>query len=192
MAYSLSIGLAQVAPFNQYTREEVCTCHQAQKACMPAFVFSIPGQVNFRTALDHLLHCNSRICSSLRKKVRYGMQRKLQWLFQEEALLGCIYVQPLLYHMRKVVNLGKKENFLVVSKHLSRCPQESCSRLRRSILLTVRDAVSPNANPKDLSFEWKIGNRKPSCGINALPTLLPPRFISINSYLANHHGVIST
>lgn len=146
MAYSLSIAFTPVLPLEPQTINPTCSCHDALKACMPAFVFSIPGQVNFRAALDHLLTCNSRDCSSLRKKVREGIQTKLRWLFQQEALLGCIYVQPLLYGVKKVANLEKRQNFLVVAKHLSRCPQESCARLRRSLLLTVRSKVSPNVN----------------------------------------------
>jgi hypothetical protein len=90
------------------------------------------------------------MCSSLRKKVRLGMQKKLRWLFQQEALLGCIFVQPMLYRMAAVVDLDKKENFVAVAKHLSRCPQESCARLRRSLLLSIRDHVSPAATRNQL------------------------------------------
>src|SRR6478752_2862833 len=140
MPYSLSLRLVPVPVFEPAALPSY-NCHQAQKACMPAFVFSVPGQVNFREALHHLLTCQSRMCGSLRKKVRLGMQKKLRWLWREEALLGCIYVQPLLYRMAAVVDLDKKENFAAVAKHLSRCPQESCARLRRSLLLSIRDHV---------------------------------------------------
>ena len=144
MAYSLSLRLVPL-PIFEPAVQPLYSCHQAQKACMPSFVFSVSGQVNFREALHHLLSCQSRMCASLRKKVRQGMEEKLGWLWQEEALLGCIYVQPLLYRMAAVVDLGKKENFGAVAKHLSRCPQESCARLRRSLLLSIRDHVSPAA-----------------------------------------------
>jgi hypothetical protein len=108
-------------------------------------VFSIKGQVGFRTSLDHLLSCRKRDCAILRKKVKDSMHSKLRWLFEEQVLLGCIHAQPFLYKSRSVVNLKEQRNFNAVAHHLAHCPQESCSRLRRALLLSVRDNVSPSA-----------------------------------------------
>lgn len=119
---------------------------------MPPFVFSVPGQVNFRLALDHLLTCKRRDCASLRRQVREGMQQKLRWLFQQEALLGCVLLQPMIYRAHTVINLGKNHNFQMISHHLANCPHEACARLRRSVLLTIRDNVSPNANQKEFAL----------------------------------------
>ena len=124
---------------------QTCTCHQAQKRCMPSFVFSVAGQVGFRAALDHLIACNTRDCASLRKKVKDGMYEKIHWLFKEEVLLGCVHVQPFLYRSRSIQDIRKQRHFITVASHLSQCPHESCARLRRSVLLKVRDNVSPNA-----------------------------------------------
>lgn len=78
------------------------------------------------------------------------MSKKLHWLFQQEALLGCITVQPFLYRTNSVLNLDDKKNFTFVTKHLAHCPHESCARLRRALLLTVRSTVSPNTREKVL------------------------------------------
>ncbi len=125
--------------------EREFTCREAYRGCMPSFVFSIAGQVGFRAALDHLLACRKRDCSSLRKKVREGMHLKLQWLFTEDALLGCVHIQPFLYRTNKIVNLKLPQNFATIAYHLAHCPHESCARLRRALLLRVRDNVSPAA-----------------------------------------------
>lgn len=141
----LALGNIQTVSDPLATMAQDCTCHQAQKRCMPSFVFSVAGQVGFRTALDHLINCTSRDCASLRKKVKDGMYDKLRWLFQEEVLLGCIHVQPFLYRSRSVNDIRKQRHFVTIASHLSQCPHESCARLRRSVLLKVRDNVSPNA-----------------------------------------------
>ncbi|MBI1834027.1 MAG: hypothetical protein HYR90_04360 [Candidatus Andersenbacteria bacterium] len=120
-------------------------CQDAYHGCMPSFVFSIAGQVRFRAALDHMLTCNKQMCMSLRKKVKDGMHVKLQWLFQEDALLGCVHVQPFLYGSKNPVDIRMQRRFLPVASHLAQCPHDSCSRLRRAMLLTIRDLVSPNA-----------------------------------------------
>ena len=122
------------------------TCQEANKACMPSFVFSVAGQVKFRGALDHILGCNKQCCASLRKKVKDGMHTKIQWLFNEDVLLGCVHVQPFVYGSRRPVDIRVTRKFVPVAAHLSQCPHDSCARLRRSVLLTIRDLVSPNAN----------------------------------------------
>lgn len=122
------------------------TCHDVQKACMPSFVFSVSGQTKFRAALDHLLTCQKRECSILRRKVKDGMRDKLQWLFQEDVLLGCVHVQPFLYGSSHVRDVRQQRHFMPVAEHLAMCPHESCARLRRSLLLKVRDFVSPANN----------------------------------------------
>jgi hypothetical protein len=126
------------------------SCGEAQKACMPAFVFSTAGQVGFRNALEHLVECKRKDCISLRKKVRESMYDKLKWLFSEHVLLGCIGCQSFLYGIRQPLNLHDNKNFTLVASHLSQCQQEGCAKLRRAVLLTVRDSVSPSATSKDL------------------------------------------
>lgn len=119
------------------------TCQEAFKGCIPSFVFSVHGQTHFRAALEHLQTCQKRDCSTLRRKVKDGMYEKLQWLFQEEALLGCVQAQPILYGSRHSVDVRVQRHFTPIAAHLSSCPHESCARLRRSLLLKVRDYVSP-------------------------------------------------
>lgn len=153
MSYAITIGMAQITPREAFQAPIACSCAEAQRACMPAFVFSVPGQVNFRVALSHLLTCRSRVCASLRKKVRDGMKQKLGWLWQQESLLGCVSLQPFLYRTHSVLNLERKENFSFLSKHLAHCPHESCAKLRRALLLTIRTSVSPNTREKELAFE---------------------------------------
>lgn len=122
------------------------TCQDTFKACMPSFVFSVAGQVKFRGALDHLLACNKQCCAGLRKKVKDGMHAKISWLFNEDVLLGCLHVQPFIYGSKRPVDIRVARKFVPVAAHLSQCPHDSCARLRRAVLLTVRDLVSPNAN----------------------------------------------
>lgn len=117
------------------------TCEQAQRACRPSFVFSIPGQVHFRKALHHLLHCRRRVCLKLSRQVIDGMQDKLQWLLRQNAFLGCIHIQPYLYGQTKII--FRPQRFAPVAHHLVHCPKESCAQLRRSILLTIRSRVRP-------------------------------------------------
>lgn len=121
-------------------------CHQARRACMPPFVFSVSGQVEFRRALYHMTSCQRRSCQSLRRKVLDGMTKKLHWLFGETVLLGCVHVQPYLFGARRVAL--DKHNFSAAADHLAHCPKESCAQLRRAIMLTIRDKVSPNVRPQ--------------------------------------------
>lgn len=144
MSYSLAIGSIQVIPDDTGVQEVIYTCEQTRRACMPSFVFSIAGQVGFRTALEHLIACRSRQCISLRKKVRESMHEKLKWLFEQDVLLGCLVVQPLLYKAHMPRNITQPQHFIAVANHLSQCPHESCATLRRALLLKVRDCVSPN------------------------------------------------
>lgn len=147
---SYTIAIEETSAFTQENLSPEFGCNEAQKACMPAFVFSVAGQVGFRHALDHLVDCKKKDCISLRKKVRESMHDKLKWLFSERVLLGCVECQSFLYGVRHPMNLNEHKNFAVIAAHLSRCPHEGCARLRRSVLLTVRDSVSPSATSKDL------------------------------------------
>ncbi len=147
---SYTTAIEEVVVVTQDTLTQEFGCGEAQKACMPAFVFSVAGQVGFRKALDHLVDCKKKDCLSLRKKVRESMHDKLKWLFSEHVLLGCMECQSFLYGVRQPLNLNENKNFAVIAAHLSRCPHEGCARLRRSVLLTVRDSVSPSATSKDL------------------------------------------
>lgn len=58
----------------------------------------------------------------------------------EEALLGCVRVQPALYGRRRVVL--QPRDFPALAYHLAHCPRESCAQLRRALLLTVRQELS--------------------------------------------------
>lgn len=147
---SYTIATLPVDALTQEATSQEFTCGEAQKACMPAFVFSVAGQVGFRHALEHLVDCKKKDCASLRKKVRESMHDKLKWLFSEHVLLGCMECQSFLYGVRQPLNLNEHKHFAVTATHLSRCPHEGCARLRRSVLLTVRDSVSPSATSKDL------------------------------------------
>lgn len=147
---SYTIAIEPVGAVGQNTLVREFGCGEAQKACMPAFVFSVAGQVGFRHALMHLIDCKKKDCISLRKKVRESMHDKLKWLFSEHVLLGCMECQSFLYGVRQPMNLNDNRHFTVIASHLSRCPHEGCARLRRSVLLTVRDSVSPSATSKDL------------------------------------------
>lgn len=129
----------------QSTHKE-CDCAGARRGCMPTFVFSVEGQVMFRSALAHITTCRKSDCIELRRLVLQGMRTKLQTLFMESALLGCVHVQPHIYGARRM--RLTKDNFSAVCHHLSACPREACAKLRRSLMLSVRDAVSPNAQPR--------------------------------------------
>lgn len=143
------IGLGYVAAASEVLLEHGadCDCATARRACMPTFVFSVEGQVRFRAALDHLVACRKNECVKLRRLVLRGMRTKLDQLFRESALLGCVHVQPNVYGARRV--RLSRDNFTAVCQHLATCPREACAKLRRSLLLSVRDEVSPNAQPKE-------------------------------------------
>ncbi len=144
MTYSIQTASWQLRPAVPASVHTSCDCHQAQKFCTPSFVFSIAGQVGFRYALLHLLSCPQRDCGALRSKAIEGMKQKINWLFQENALLGCVYVQPYIYGAKRMI--FSKNNFKPVAHHLAHCPRESCAKLRRSVLLTIRSHVSPAAH----------------------------------------------
>lgn len=147
---SYTIAIESVSVVGQEASSGGFTCREAHKSCMPAFVFSVAGQVGFRNALEHLVDCRKKECQGLRKKVRESMHAKIKWLFAENALLGCMECQSFLYGSRQPMNLGENKNFVLTAHHLAKCSHDSCARLRRSVLLTIRDSVSPSATSKDL------------------------------------------
>jgi hypothetical protein len=147
---SYTIAIESIEALGQVASPEGFTCNEAQKACMPAFVFSVAGQVGFRRALEHLVDCRKKDCASLRKKVRESMHEKIKWLFSEHALLGCMECQSFLYGAQSPLNLSYAKNFSITALHLSSCSHEGFAKLRRSVLLTIRDSVSPSATSKDL------------------------------------------
>jgi hypothetical protein len=147
---SYTVAIESVSKVGQETSPDAFTCAETQKACMPAFVFSIAGQIGFKRALEHLVDCRKKECVSLRKKVRESMNEKIKWLFAEHVLLGCMECQSFLYGVRNPLNLNDNKNFSATALHLSACTHEGCAKLRRSVLLTVRDSVSPSATSKDL------------------------------------------
>ena len=133
----LSLADAPVAHYN-----DSCTCTDARALCAPSFVFSIEGQVGFRSALRHLATCQKRDCRTLRGRVITSMNSKLGWLIHEECLLGCVHIQPALYGTKRVVM--KRTDFPIIAAHLAKCPKESCAQLRRSVLLRIRDELRPS------------------------------------------------
>lgn len=141
MSYTLTVGYVHLLPSDAAPLAQEYTCEQTRHACSPTYVFSVLGQVGFRHALDHLARCQRQDCRILRRKVLEGMIGKLRWLWREEALLGCVQVQPYLYGSRRI--LLQRSQFPYVAHHLSLCPKESCAQLRRALLLTVRDKVRP-------------------------------------------------
>ena len=139
MAIAITIGSSHILAARPRHMADDCTCETAKKRCMPPYVFSISGQVRFRSALEHASGCESRHCARLKKKILRGMRKKLAWLVSEEMILGCKAVRPLLYATNKVKLTI--DDFDLAARHLSRCPDESCAQLRRAVLLTVRDTV---------------------------------------------------
>jgi len=143
----IGLGYADIQSQVAQQSQNECDCTDARRGCMPTFVFSVEGQVSFRSALDHLVHCRKTECVKLRRLVLKGMRNKLQNLFTDTVFIGCIHVQPHIYGARRM--RLSKDNFSAVCQHLANCPQEACARLRRSLLLAVRDVVSPNAQPRE-------------------------------------------
>lgn len=143
----IGLGYAVASEETAQHSQKDCDCAEARRGCMPTFVFSVEGQVSFRSALAHLVTCRKSDCSKLRRLVITGMREKLETLFSEEALIGCVHVQPHVYGARRV--RLTKNNFSAVCQHLANCPREACARLRRSLMLSVRDMVSPNAQPRE-------------------------------------------
>lgn len=141
MAYVVTLGPLHVMPGMPASAVETCTCRQARQRCAPPFVFSIPGQVGFRTALQHLTQCEREGCRALWRRVVRAMGQKLAWLAHEDCFLGCDAVQSQLYESGKPQL--ELEHFSPVARHLSRCPRESCAQLRRSLLLTIRESLRP-------------------------------------------------
>ena len=139
MSYALSLGSLHVLGEGAAPRIREASCHGAKEQCTPSFVFSVDGQVGFRSALEHLSSCEKSSCRSLRAKVLDGMIDKLRWLMKQECLLGCVHVQPALYGARSISL--KRQDFGAVAEHLARCPKDSCAQLRRALLLTVRERV---------------------------------------------------
>lgn len=148
MLYSLSIGRVHVLDDKQSLAREnrKISCKQAQINCRPAFVFSLMGQTGFRQSLHHLTQCNKKPCQTLRRQVFESMHYKLTWLMQEDKILGCVQIQPLLYGTSKVA--FQKKDFHAAAFHLAHCPKESCAQLRRAVLLSIRNKISPKNNPR--------------------------------------------
>ncbi|HLD25842.1 MAG TPA: hypothetical protein VJC05_02265 [Candidatus Andersenbacteria bacterium] len=139
MSYALTLGSVHVLAGGPVVVNHTCNCEEARRGCLPAFVFSVPGQVRFRSALHHLSSCRRRACLQLRARVIDSMAEKLDWLLTEESLLGCVHIQPALYGRERIVM--QRSDFPSVGRHLARCPKESCAQLRRALLLTVRDSI---------------------------------------------------
>ena len=143
MSYALTLdpflSLAD-APIPHW--HDSCTCTDARALCAPSFVFSVEGQVGFRSALRHLASCQKRDCRHLRSHIITSMNSKLNWLISEECLLGCVHIQPALYGSKRVTM--RRADFPSIAIHLAKCPKESCAQLRRSVLLRIRDELRPS------------------------------------------------
>lgn len=139
MSYALTFGGLRVVAGDAVQERQDYSCDEARKGCTPAFVFSVPGQVRFRSALHHLIGCRKRGCRSLRARVFSGMREKLRWLLKQECPLGCVHIQPSLYGKEHVIM--QRRDFPIIARHLACCPKESCAQLRRALLLKVRDEV---------------------------------------------------
>lgn len=148
MAYAVTIGPWQFVSLYGTFNQRHLSCAEARKGCLPSFVFSISGQVRFRAALQHLSQCHEPQCSALRMKILSSMRWKLGWLLKEGCMLGCIHVQPLLYGAVQV--RLSADDFEPVAYHLAHCPKENCSKLRRSLLLTIRNGLRVMTEPKSL------------------------------------------
>jgi hypothetical protein len=136
MGLVLALGTVNIlAPGAMKTRE-VCSCEQSERWLTPAFVFSVPGQIRFKQALYHLLTCEHKKCHGIKYQAYKSIRQKLAWLMEEEAYLGCLHIQPLLYGAQRVV-LRKKE-YDGAARHLVNCPKDRCAQLRRALLLSIR------------------------------------------------------
>lgn len=145
MPYTLTREYAH-AMSNHATTEYVrCDCRSARRGCAPSYVFSVSGQVGFRSALVHVRTCHTRLCRHLQTAMTRGIAWKLRSLFIHDVLLGCVHLQPILYGSRRVIFSRKR--FPIVARHLANCQKESCAQLRRAVLLTIRSLVNPNASP---------------------------------------------
>jgi len=146
MTYHLAISRVHVWGDGIVRPKNMCDCKEARGGCRPAFVFSALGQIGWRQSLNHLKKCNKRCCQSLRKEVWEGMHEKLSWLMEEDKLLGCVQIQPLLYGAKRVT--CQRRDFSLLAHHLAHCPKDSCAQLRRALLLTVRDQIGPLNMPQ--------------------------------------------
>jgi len=136
MPYRVTIGPFELLPAVAKPSTPTCTCREAKKGCRPMYVFSVSGQVRFRTTLHHLLTCPNSGCQKLFRHVVRGAQKKLKWLEQQEAELGCAHAQRIMDDIPRLAH------------HLASCPLETCSQLRRALLLTIRETVPQNQLPK--------------------------------------------
>ncbi|MDZ4346130.1 MAG: hypothetical protein U1E51_27270, partial [Candidatus Binatia bacterium] len=84
MSYVLTVGSLHFLPGEALRVQEECSCEEARQGCLPSFVFSLEGQIRFRTALRHLAVCEKSQCRKLRRYVLGGMRDKLSWLMDEE------------------------------------------------------------------------------------------------------------
>lgn len=141
MSYALTVGYLHLLTSSPATVPGECSCDEAHKGLRPMYVFSIMGQVQFRLALGHLAECHTQTCRRLRPRVMAGIVQKLNWLMQEESLLGCVHIQPHLYGTKRIIL--QRPRFPFVANHLAECPKESCAQLRRALLLSIREKVRP-------------------------------------------------
>jgi hypothetical protein len=142
MAYTLVLDPGFEIELQARPEASLTLCEKARQGCLPAYVFSVQGQVAWREALQHLSLCQRRNCRSLRPIIVESMQEKLGWLLEENALLGCLHIQPSLYGAKRIV--FNRQQFPQVAHHLAKCPKEACAKLRRSLLLRVRDQLRPH------------------------------------------------
>ncbi len=140
MSDLLTLGLVDYRKTRVLEVDKECSCEGIKKGLAPSFVFSEEGETGFQNALYHLSLCRKSNCLKFRKIVFSGIKNKLDWLVKENVLLGCHFIRPYLYEGKRSLML--KKDICVVFRHLSSCDTESCGKLRRSVLLTIRDEIN--------------------------------------------------
>jgi len=140
MSELLTFGLANYSKVGLAKADQECTCEEVKRGLAPSFVFSEEGELGFQSALCHLAVCRKKICLNFKKTVFLGIITKLDWLRKEDVFLGCHLIMPYLYRGKKVVVLKKDLN--VVLSHLASCETENCAKLRRAVLLRIRDEIN--------------------------------------------------
>lgn len=115
-------------------------CHGVRRYCSPEIVYSAEAQENFRDALRHFASCLRAVCTVVQEKVSEVTQKKLLRMWERGTRLGCPLVTGELYGKDAVT--FSLERFRPVATHLADCADPSCAKLRRALLLTIRDSLS--------------------------------------------------
>jgi hypothetical protein len=136
----LTFGLANYSKAGFAKVNQECSCEEVKRGLAPSFVFSEEGEIGFQSSLCHLAVCQKKSCLAFKQVVFAGIKTKLDWLMEDRVLLGCHFIRPYLYRGEKIVIL--KKNLDSILKHLGSCDTESCAKLRRAVLLRIRDEIN--------------------------------------------------